>query len=127
MQPVTLFDLAAQQARWLAVRQSAVSGNVANVNTPGYRAVDVEPFERVVDNTSVKLAATQKGHLLGTGATADAVRITEIEPTGPMMPSKNTVGLEDEMIKSGEVRRDYELNTAIVKSFHRMLMMTARG
>jgi flagellar basal-body rod protein FlgB len=35
MQPVSLFDLASQQARWLSVRQSAVAGNVANINTHG--------------------------------------------------------------------------------------------
>ena len=65
MEPVNLFDLAAQQSRWLAVRQSAVAGNVANVNTPGYGAVDVEPFEKVLDKTGVAMAATQAGHLAG--------------------------------------------------------------
>ena len=65
MEPVNLFDLATQQSRWLAVRQSAVAGNVANVNTPGYGAVDVEPFEKVLDKTGVAMAATQAGHLTG--------------------------------------------------------------
>ena len=65
MEPVNLFDLAAQQSRWLAVRQSAVAGNVANVNTPGYGTVDVEPFEKVLDKTGVAMAATQAGHLSG--------------------------------------------------------------
>ena len=41
---VNLFELAAKQAQWLSVRQSAIAGNVANVNTPGYHALDVEPF-----------------------------------------------------------------------------------
>ncbi len=126
MQPVTLFDLAAQQARWLSVRQSAVSGNIANANTPGFRAVEVEPFEGVLNNTRVALVATAPGHQTG-GATEASFRVREIEPQGPMMPSQNTVALEDEMLKSGEVRRGFELNTAIVKSFHRMLMMTSRS
>jgi flagellar basal-body rod protein FlgB len=43
-----------------------------------------------------------------------------------MLPSGNTVGLEDELMKAGEVRRGMEINTSVVKSFHRMLMMTAR-
>lgn len=126
MQPVNLFDLASQQARWLAVRQSAVSGNIANVNTPGYRAVDVEPFENLLNDKSVKMVSTQPGHI-NAGATAAAFQIRENESTEPAMPSKNTVALEDEMLKSGEVRRGMELNTAIVKSFHRMLMMTTRS
>ncbi len=35
--------------RWLVVRQSTVAQNIANANTPGYKAVDVEPFEAALD------------------------------------------------------------------------------
>jgi flagellar basal-body rod protein FlgB len=125
MQPVQLFDLAAQQARWLAVRQSAIAGNIANANTPGYGAVDVEPFERVLDGTHVAMASTQPGHISG-GATGDALAVRAQGDEPALMPSENTVVLEDEMLKAGEVRRSFELNTAIVKAFHRMILMTAR-
>ena len=43
------------------------------------------------------------------------------------MPSKNTVVLENELMKAGEVRRAFELNTAIVKAFHRMMMMSVKS
>jgi flagellar basal body rod protein FlgB len=36
-----------QQARYLAVRQSMIAGNVANANTPDYKARDVLPFAEV--------------------------------------------------------------------------------
>jgi flagellar basal-body rod protein FlgB len=126
MQPVSLFDLAAQQARWLGVRQSAVSGNIANVNTPGYRAIDVDPFASIVDKSAVSMVSTNPLHLTA-GDTRNTFQTREIEPNGPDMPSGNTVTLEDEMMKSGEVRRSFELNTAIVRSFHRMYMMTTRA
>jgi len=127
MQPVNLFDLASQQARWLSVRQSAVAGNIANANTPGYRAREVEPFESVLSNTRVSMAATHSDHLKGGLATQASFAVKETEPPQTELPSKNTVVLEDEMMKSGEVRRSYELNTAIVKAFHRMLMMTSKA
>jgi len=126
MQPVNLFDLASQQARWLSVRQSAVSGNIANVNTPAYRAVDVEPFQSVLENKTVVLATTQPGHF-GVGAAKAAFSVKEIEKQDTNLPSKNSVVLEDELIKSNEVRRAFEMNTAVVKSFHRMLMMVSKG
>jgi flagellar basal-body rod protein FlgB len=126
MEPVNLFDLAAQQSRWLAVRQSAVAGNVANVNTPGYVAVDVEPFEKVLDKTGVTMAATQAGHLTGHATEAGfAVRENERDPS--LLPSGNSVALENELLKAGEVHRQFELNTAIVKAFHRMLMLTSKS
>jgi flagellar basal-body rod protein FlgB len=37
------------------------------------------------------------------------------------------VVLENELMKAGEVRRSFELNTAIVKAFHTMLMMATKG
>lgn len=125
MQPVSLFDLAAQQARWLSVRQSAVASNIANVNTPGYGAVEVEPFQSVLDKTRVAMARTHENHV-AVGATADSFALREVEDRRPATPSDNTVRLEEELMKAGEVKRNFELNTAIVKSFHRMMMMSVR-
>lgn len=125
MGPVNLFDLATKQAQWLSVRQSSVAGNIANANTPGYTATDVEPFEKVLDRTAVRLSATQNGHLGGVSEAGFTVKPQE--PTGPAMPSKNTVVMENELMKAGEIRRSFELNTAIVKAFHTMMMTTVRG
>lgn len=126
MEPVSLFDLAAKQAQWLAVRQSAVAGNIANANTPGYTANDVEPFEKVLDRAAVSLQATQASHL-GNAATNAGFTIKPQENDGVVMPSKNSVVLEDQLLKAGEVRRSFELNTAIVKAFHTMMMMAVKS
>lgn len=127
MQPVNLFDLAGQQARWLAVRQASTASNIANVHTPEYRATDIQPFESVVNNTSVSMRTTNANHLLPVGHT-DANYRTQQTDDPVMMPSGNNVSIENELMKAGEVRREYQLNTAIVKSFHRMMMMTtAKG
>ena len=125
MEPVTLFDLATKQSQWLAVRQSAIASNIANANTPGYTANDVEPFEKVLDRTAVSLQATEAGHL-GNEATNAGFRIKQEEPAGVILPSKNTVVVENELMKAGEVRRAFELNTAIVKAFHSMMMMAVK-
>ena len=126
MQPVNLFDLASHQARWLAVRQSTVAGNIANVNTPTYRTLEVEPFEKVLDNTRVSMNATQSGHMLS-GATEASFAVRPDEDSVPVLATGNSVQLEKELMKTGEIRRAFELNTAIVKSFHRMMMMTTRA
>lgn len=126
MEPVNLFDLATRQSQWLAVRQTAIAGNIANVNTPGYTANDVEPFDKVLDRSSVSLSATQEGHL-GFGATNAGFATKPQEFDGVLMPSKNTVVMENELMKAGEVRRSFELNTAIVKAFHSMLMTVTKA
>jgi flagellar basal-body rod protein FlgB len=126
MQPVNLFHLASQQSQWLAVRQSAVAGNIANVNTPGYGTAEIEPFEKVLDNKRVALKATQEGHF-GAGITDAAFAVRNENGKNSVLPSENTVVLENELMKAGEVRRTFELNTAIVKSFHRMMMLSVKG
>ena len=125
VQPVNLFDLASQQAKWLAARQSAIAGNIANVNTPGYGAVDVEPFAQMLAARPVTLASTSPSHVsIGAGGGGFGLR----EEEGPnLLPSGNSVVMENELMKAGEVRRTFELNTAIVKAFHRMMMMNTRG
>lgn len=126
MQPINLFDLATQQARWLSVRQSSVAGNIANINTPGYRATEVEPFEKVLNNTQVAMRATNAAHFgIAPGENKPALR--PADPKASVMPSDNTVVLENELLNAGEVRRGFELNTAIVKAFHRMFLMSTKG
>lgn len=126
MQPVNLFSLASEQAKWLSVRQATVSGNIANVHTPGYASKDVEPFEQVLSNTRVSLQQTHVDHV-SLGATSQDFQIRENEVSGAELPSKNTVAIEEELMKAGEVRRGLELNTGIVKAFHRMYLMTTRA
>ena len=38
----------------------------------------------------------------------------------------NSVALAEEMTKTGEIKRQYELNANLVKSFHRMMLMTVK-
>ena len=123
--PTNLFDLASTQARWLSARQTAIAGNIANANTSGYAATDVEPFSKMLEGAGgVTLASTEPGHV---GRSVEAsIRRHEIE--GPkLMPSGNSVVVEDEFVKAGEVRRDFEMNVAIVKAFHRMLLTAVKG
>ena len=43
------------------------------------------------------------------------------------LPSDNTVVLEEEMLKAGQIGSSYQMNTSIVKAFHRMILMAARS
>lgn len=55
----------------LAQRQRLIANNLANMDTPGYRALDV-PFERVLDREmrnegDLTLRLTSAGHMQGAG------------------------------------------------------------
>jgi flagellar basal-body rod protein FlgB len=121
MQPVSLFDLAARQAQWLSVRQSAIAGNIANVNTPGYRPVDAKPFELVLGGRTMAIAPLREGHF--PIETSRSYQLREDKSAA----ADGAVTYEQEMVKAGEVRRGLELNTAIVKAFHRMIVAVSRS
>lgn len=126
MEPIHLFELAAQRQRWLSVSQSVTAGNIANANTPGYRAQTVAPFTDVLDQTKLELATTTPTHLdLG----AAGVQPVPLEDEHPweVTDSGNSVSLEQEMIKANDVNRGYALTTSLMKSFHGMLMASVRG
>ncbi|MEL4375068.1 flagellar basal body rod protein FlgB [Brucella cytisi] len=126
MSSIHLFDLAARQAQWLSVRQATVAGNVANANTPDFRARDVQPFADVLDKTQLTMAATSPLHL---EAKADGIAGARLRPDDitEQTHSGNTVDVEQEMMKAGEIAREYSLNTSIVKAFHRMMLSVAKG
>ncbi len=125
MQPLTLFSLAAQNANWLATRQVTIAANVANANTPGYRAQDVAPFNAVLSHLQLPIATTSAGHLQPEtpGGLKTAVKPAD---TWDVVYSGNSVNLEQEMMKAGQVGNAHTLNTNIVRAFHQMLQMAVK-
>lgn len=129
MQPIQLFDLASRQAEWLSIRQQVVAGNIANANTPSYKAKDVTPFSAVLNDTGITMARTNPAHLSGNSLDSSLdVNIEEekLNQEIGVQESGNTVSLAQELSKSGEIKRQYELSTNLVKSFHGMMMLTVK-
>lgn len=126
MGPIHLFDVASRVNHWLTVRQSAIAQNVANANTPGFKAQDVKPFESTLEAMSLAMASPRPGHMTYTPAAGARTQVNP-EEGAEVLHSGNTVNLESEMSKAGEVNRAYALNTSVLKAFHRMLMTSAKG
>lgn len=121
MQAIHLFDITSQHNRWLAARQSVVASNVANANTPGYLAADLRPFAEILAATKLEMAATSKGHLLPDSPLSAASAEKRNASTWDIVHSGNSVSMEKELMKAGEVNGAYSLNASIVKAFHRMM------
>lgn len=126
MTPVHLFNVISQHNRWLSVRQAAIAGNIANANTPGYKALDVQPFEAAMEQTRLAMTATRPAHVTTAADTIPATDIRKEEPW-EITHSGNSVTLEQELIKSGDVNRAFRLNTSVLKAFHRMLLASTKA
>ena len=116
---IPLFAMLRTRMQWHQERQRVLSENVANADTPGFRARDLVPpkFDRMTPRTApgVTLARTDASHQsaagasLGGGSSFERTRSSgqEIRPTG------NAVSLEDEMIKVAANQMDYQAATAL--------------
>ncbi len=121
-----VFDLAARQASWLLARQQVVAQNVANANTPGYRAADIKPFEASLQTASLQLVATSPAHFSIDETQVLSIAANTAENSETYV-SGNDVSQEQEMGKAGAIARAYALNTAIVKAFNGMVLQAAKG
>ena len=116
-----MFSLAAQHARWATVRQAVITGNIANATTPGYAALEIEPFSAVLDDTAVIMARSNPHHIDTGNSGSDAAASWAVKDTG------GAVALDQELIKADEVNRAFALDTSVVRAFHRMLLASVRS
>lgn len=101
-----------------AERQAMVARNIANSDTPGFKARELEDFASRYRNDAPALRQTRPGHIAGTGW-RPAARQT-LSETG-LSPNGNSVSLENEMVKLAETRREHELSIGIYRSALNMM------
>ena len=116
----------------LADRQRVVAQNIANSETPGYKAREVsEPdFASLVGGSGMvarpRVELTQRMRSLGavqpigSGVIFDK-DITETKPDG------NNVTLEDQLLKMGEVQADFTAMTNLYRKQMAMLKTAVGG
>jgi flagellar basal-body rod protein FlgB len=117
---VYLFELASHRTQWLSSRQQLIAGNVANANTPQYAAQDLKPFSAVLDQ-QFTMTTTNPAHITPPDIELAAERQTDSDSADPTI-SGNSVNLQDEMMKLGEVGRDSSMANSVKKIFHQMMM-----
>ncbi len=121
MSDIYLFQVAAQKAQWLSARQTAMASNVANASTPGYRALDVQPFSAMLDASPVAMMTTNPAHLTPATNLLDEIKQVETDPAEQTL-SGNTVNLEQEMIGLGDVGRDFSMTAGVRRAFHQLIL-----
>lgn len=126
MEPVYLAKLISQRNDWLSVRQTVTARNIANADTPGFKAKDVVEFKEFVAATKLTMKATNPGHVsFGQAPGAAGANIVR-EAEQDVKHSGNNVKMEHELVKAGEVSRSYSLNANLLKAFNRMIAMSVR-
>jgi flagellar basal-body rod protein FlgB len=118
---IYLLQLASQQAKWLTARQTMIANNIANANTPGYSATDIQPFSDVLDQTQIAMATTNPAHITPAAEEFTATSSSDSQSWDTTV-SGNSVSLEQEMMKEGDINRSYTMNNNIKRVFHQMML-----
>lgn len=108
-----LLRLAQASASHAGQRQKVVAENIANADTPGYRARDIKPFHDIFNgvNAGVAQKHTRAGHLYSDGSTPR--NVPHVIANAEHSPNGNSVSLETEMTRAAEIRHDYDLALGI--------------
>ncbi|MCA0962615.1 FlgB family protein [Salipiger bermudensis] len=112
-QNLNVFHTAMALAKHSGLRQALSAQNIANADTPGYRALEIPDFEATLRGSDHHQRATRDRHLHG--ALPDHVP----EPTlrrDSVDPNGNSVSIEGEMMTAVEASRGHGRALSIYRS-----------
>tara|TARA_R110002124_G_scaffold219370_3_gene385235 strand:+ start:2714 stop:3094 length:381 start_codon:yes stop_codon:yes gene_type:complete len=112
-QSLSIFQTAGAMAKNAGARQAIIARNVANADTPGYRARTIPDFASSYNAAPAsQLKMTRAGHL-SQGANNSAP--TETYTTAEPAPNGNSVSIEEEMLNAVKVSNENTRAIAIYR------------
>ncbi|MBO6521467.1 MAG: flagellar basal body rod protein FlgB [Rhodospirillales bacterium] len=126
-----LFGAIKGRLSWLSQRQEVLAQNIANADTPRYRASDLKPFEfkeilrqeKIQLNMNVTDASHQPGRRK---RIRDFAEQTERQPF-ETSPTGNSVVLEEQMAKVNETHTKHKLVTQLYRKHLSMISAAVRS
>ena len=125
---LTLFQMAKTKMDWIAQRQKVLSENIANADTPNYRAKDLREvnFSRMAADAierPVRPTLTQAGHQTTTLPHAGPFREDTTRKTWETSIDQNPVVLEEQVEKMARGRSQYDLALNLIRKNMSMIKM----
>lgn len=108
---LNIFKISNAMAVHAGQRQAVVAENIANVDTPDYKARDIVDFASTYRISSMEMRSTRSGHVGHVDNPAPRWQPEELR--APTDPNGNSVSLETEMMRATEVERAHSRALAI--------------
>jgi flagellar basal-body rod protein FlgB len=115
---IPLFKAMMSRMSWLTERQQVLAQNVANADTPAFKAKDLkaQTFKEMLAGSSANhltLTATQPNHLAGVGPALAFKPVAD--RNAETSPSGNSVSIEDQMLKVSSTANEFQLTTSLYR------------
>ncbi len=130
-QNIPLLSAMNAKMQYLEKRNEVISQNIANADTPKYRARDLTKVDfgtvlkDLIDSDKVHIETTHPGHMPQPDAVEKA-RNQKQKVTYEVAPDDNAVILEEQMVKATEINMDFNLLTNLMRKQSGMIR-TALG
>ncbi|WP_425071533.1 FlgB family protein [Sagittula sp. S175] len=111
-QNLDVFRTAMAMARHAGLQQAYSAQNIANADTPGYRAKALPEFTSTLRQSMMGQRATRAEHLNGTVGR----QVEAFERDDAVDPNGNSVSLEEEMVFAVNAKRQHDRALAIYRS-----------
>ena len=128
MQSDKIFGVHSQALRVRARRAEVLAANMANADTPGYKARDID-FKQVLQRQTgptVRLAATRPGHIQPAADTVPAAQLKYRVPQQAAMDG-NTVELEAEQAQFSTNAMQYQATLRFLDGKIQGLLTALKG
>jgi flagellar basal-body rod protein FlgB len=123
---MNVFATAESHLSWLASRQMVAAANLANADTPGYKALSTSAFGREIEAAASRLQVSHATHLQPRGNVNGNIS-TFRQNNSEVTLSGNDVVMEKEMRVVGENAKLFNFDVGLMKSFHRMVLASLKG
>ncbi|KAF0674618.1 flagellar basal body rod protein FlgB [Profundibacterium mesophilum] len=124
---LSFFDTASKRMDYLGTRQQVVSANIANADTPGFKAQETASFSSMLDGTrGGGMQVTDARHIAGSAGPGN-LRVSDDAAAWETTMDGNTVVLEQQSIKSNEITENYRLATQLYRKGHDLLAVAISG
>lgn len=127
---MSFFQIASRRMEWLGARQVVISENIANADTPEYRAKEVSSFAKMMEGASAPdsgLKVTHGKHIQGAPSATGGVIEDPDSAAWESSIDGNTVSLEQQTIKAAEISENYRLAAQLYRKGHDLLTLAVTG
>ena len=107
-----ILHMASALARHASARHGLIAQNIANADTPGYKAKDLEEFSVAFERAGFD-ASRQGG--VGDASFEGGFKEIALKAKGVESPNDNTVSLEDQMVRATDAQSAHDAAMAIYK------------
>jgi|TARA_B100000315_G_C14589739_1_gene595079 flagellar basal-body rod protein FlgB len=132
-----MFGMLKERLNWISQRQQVVAQNIANADTPEYRARDIKEFDfqrtlrehapRKSSPNTTTLRVTHPMHIAGAGQSQVDAAASAMKKPYETAPDGNSVVLEEQMVKLNETAIQHSMMVGLYRKHLSMIKAVVRG